>query len=261
MGREEIRAARLYIRSAEAAVNGLGICPRGASLYPFDIVALATLSKAFALSKACVRLLQADLHDEAYGLSRSVIECGLILRFLTAVPDLKDSRTRKFAAYSKFDQAYWLHNALIAFAGKPEEQQLREDAKKSGIIPRSSTSHWYGRQGFVWDVTTVDHPLDGTITVTEKRLAFAAEYHHTSDYVHCSVPAVDSYCPEEGEPFRILGASERLSQPAGNTLSIVLVHLHNSVSYALFGMGMQRPKKLDRAFQRARAKTEPEARK
>jgi hypothetical protein len=90
---EEIKKVRTYIKIAEAEINKLRIIPRLAYRYPFDSVALATLSKAFALSKACLKLLTSRLQDEAYGLSRTLVECATNLRYLTADPALQNQRT------------------------------------------------------------------------------------------------------------------------------------------------------------------------
>src|SRR5258708_3720912 len=90
----EIRMVRSYVRSVQAEVNKLGITPRFPRRFPFDCVGLATLSKAFALSKACLELLESRLPDEANGLSRSPVECATNLRYLTADPDRQDQRTR-----------------------------------------------------------------------------------------------------------------------------------------------------------------------
>src|SRR5713226_2663906 len=90
----ERRKIRKYVRTMQAEVNRLRIIPRDATKYPFDGIALATLSKVFALSNACLRLLDARLPDEAHGLSRSLVECATNLRHLTADPNLQDKRSR-----------------------------------------------------------------------------------------------------------------------------------------------------------------------
>ena len=66
----ELRKVREYLRNAERAIASLGIHARVAHKYPFDIVAMAMLSKAFALAKACLRLLSSNQPDEAHSLSR-----------------------------------------------------------------------------------------------------------------------------------------------------------------------------------------------
>jgi hypothetical protein len=46
----EIKKVSRFIRLAESEINRLGIYPRTPWMYPFDIVGLATASKAIALS-------------------------------------------------------------------------------------------------------------------------------------------------------------------------------------------------------------------
>src|SRR5271170_2941573 len=200
----EIWKVQAYVRRAEAEVNKLQIFPRAAYRYPFDIVALATVSKGFALSKACIKLLISHFPDEAYGLSRSLVECATNLRFLTSDLAHRDRRTRDFAKFHLADKAYWMYYALEAFAGKKEEAEIRRRAKQEQIVPdyKLALRPWAGPTGSVWKVTNLVHPLDGTITPMNKKLSYAADYYQASTYVHCSLPGTDAYCPEEGVPFR-----------------------------------------------------------
>jgi len=196
----EIRKIRHYVRRAEAEVNKLGITPRFPRRFPFDCVGLATLSKAFALSKACLELLESRLPDEAYGLCRSVVECATNLRYLTADPDLQDQRTHDFVKFAMADKSFWMHYALQQFAGRKEEQEILEYRKQQGIVAetKSARRHWSGVSGFVWFVTTMDHPLDAPgATPNFKKAAYAADYYQTGSFVHCSVSAVDNYFAEE----------------------------------------------------------------
>jgi hypothetical protein len=72
--RKEMAKVARFVRAAEAEINAMGIMPREPYKFPFDLVGLATLSKAFALSNACLKLLRSNHPDEAYALSRSVVE-------------------------------------------------------------------------------------------------------------------------------------------------------------------------------------------
>jgi hypothetical protein len=255
----EVRKVQAYIRKAEAEVNKLEILPRGAYRYPFDIVALATVSKGFALSKACIKLLKFGLPDEAYGLSRSLLECANNLRFLTSDPALQNQRTRAFAKFHLADKAYWMHHALDAFAGQEREAEIRKYAKQLGIAPdhKLALRPWSGPEGSAWKVTNLVHPLDGTVSAKQKRLSYAADYYQTSTYVHCSLPATDGYCPEEGVPFRVSPCSAKLAQPRESTLFIILTYLHTLIAYALFGMNVDRPARLNTLFQKALSRMKP----
>ena len=66
--RKEIDKVSRFVRAAETEINAMGILPRDPYKFPFDIVGLAAVSKAFALAKACINLLRSDLPDEAFGL-------------------------------------------------------------------------------------------------------------------------------------------------------------------------------------------------
>jgi len=255
----EIRKVQAYVRGAQAEVNKLEILPRVAYRCPFDIVALATISKGFALSRACIKLLNSQLPDEAYGLSRSLVECAANLRFLTANPIVQDQRTRDFARYALANKAYWLHYALEVFAGKAQEPEIRRYAKQQGIAPddKLARRHWSGEAGFVWAVTNIEHPLDGPVTPKHKKVSYAADYYQTSTYVHCSSPAIDAYCPEEGASFRVSPSSTKLAQPSESTLFVILINLHNLIAYALFGMNLERPARLNTLFQKTLNKMKP----
>src|SRR5262245_808098 len=111
----EINKVRAYVKAAEAAVNRVRIVTRVARKYPFDLIGLATLSKVFALSEACLSLLRAGFPDEAFGLTRSIVECSTNLRYFTTDPTLQNQRSRDYVKYALADKAFWAHYALQQF--------------------------------------------------------------------------------------------------------------------------------------------------
>jgi len=249
---DEIQKIRAYIEAAECETNNLKIIPRIKTKYAFDSIALSTVSKVFALSKACLALLDSGLPDEAYGLSRSLVECATNLRYLTEDPALQDQRTDDFIKYFLASKSFWLHYALQQFAGKKkEEQEIREHAKQLGVDAdtKSARRHWSGKNGFVWDVSVVGHPLDGPVTAEHKKVSYATDYHHTSTFVHCSQGALDNYFPEELTPFRVSPSSGKYTQPTQAALFIILIYIHSSIAYALFGLNLDRPARLNTLFE------------
>ena len=255
---QELQKIRVYLKAAEARLARLKIIPRLVYYYPFDSVGLAIVSKVFALSRACLRLLHEGLSDEAFGLSRSVVKCATNLRYLTADPCLRDRRTRDFVKYFMADKAFWAHYALEQFAGKKEEDEIREYARQQGIVPdtKPARRHWSGLSGFIWDVMNIDHPLDGPVTPKHKKISYAADYFHSSAFVHCSLPAIDNYYADEGIPFCV-SHSTGLHKTAQSTLYILAIYAHSSIAYALFGMGLDRPAQLNELFQRALTNLKP----
>ena len=247
----EIKKVSGFIRIAESEIHRLGIYPRSLWMYPFDSVSLATVSKAFALSKACLKLLSAGLPDEAFGLSRSIVECAINLRFMTAEWETRDTRVRNYVKHHLADKAFWAHHALELFAGRPEEKEIRDYMDAEGIVPdtKPASRHWSGERGFVWDTITIDHPLDGSITTKRKKISYAADYFQTSTFVHCSLPAVDNYFVEEATPFQV-STSTSLHETGQSTLFTVLLYLQSTIIYAFFGINTDRPLKLDETFEK-----------
>lgn len=247
----EIEKVRGYISTVEAEINQMSIVPRSVDEMPFESVALAALSKIVALAKASLALLEADYPDEAYGLSRSLVECATNLRYLTEEPKLRDQRTQDFTHYALADKSYWLHHAFEQFAGRPEEDEIRKYAASIGINPetKAANRHWSGVNGFVWTTALGAHPLDNPATSKpSKRMSYAVDYHQTSSFVHCAQPALDNYCPEANKPFRISPSSCEYHKSFQKVLFIIVIYVHSAIYYALFGLGLERPLQLRDQF-------------
>jgi hypothetical protein len=248
----ELRKTRAYVNRAVRELNALGILPRAAPKFPFDIVGLATLSKAFAIAKACLKLLASDCPDEAYGLSRSLVECATNLRYLTSDLSRLDKRTRDFVKFALADKAFWYHHTLEAAKTPKEKAELRAYAKQIGIVdnPKPARQHWSGQgSGFVWATTLLVHPLDGPATVDHRKKAHAVDYYQTSGFVHCSLPAIDNYFADDGVPFHVSTASGH-HETYQSTLFVLLVYIHHAIAYVLYGINADRPARLDSLFQR-----------
>jgi hypothetical protein len=183
----ELRKIRAYVNRAERELNALEILPRAAHKFPFDIVGLATLSKAFAIAEACLKLLASDCPDEAYSLSRSLVECATNLRYLTSDLSELDKRTRDFVKFALADKAFWYHHTLEVAKTPKQKAELRAYAKQMGLVdnPEPARQHWSGQgSGFVWTTTLLAHPLDGPATVDHRKKAHAVDYYQTSGFVH-----------------------------------------------------------------------------
>jgi hypothetical protein len=240
-------------------VSTLEIVPRAAHKFPFDIVGLATLSKAFAIAEACLKLLASDCPDEAYGLSRSLVEIATNLRYLTADPSQRDKRTHDFVKFAVADKAFWYHHALEAAKSPKEKAKLRAYAKQMGVAdnPKLARQHWSGQGGgFVWSTTLLDHALDGAATVDHRKKAYAVDYYLTSAFVHCSLLAIDNYFIEDGVPFH-LSTSSGHHETYQSTLFVILIHIHEAMGYVLYGLNTDRPARLDSLFQRTLEKMKP----
>ena len=242
---------RTFISDIRNAVSELRIYPRAVEGYEFDQVALGLLSKAFRLCDACLTLFDARYFDEAYGLSRSLVECAATLRHLTMNPDERDARTKIYLDYFKTEKVYWLHQARSYVTDPQILKEIEQYASKMkledvGIDPKQALKHWSGLSKFLWKVNETEHPLDlPANTQKNRKSSYGVDYHQTSQYVHCSIWSLLNYCPDIKEPYISKCRAERYDLNAQLVLFNIANYLHICCGYALFGLGIDRPSRLD----------------
>lgn len=239
----QIARVRSYCQALEAEVSRLKVRPRRFARYPFDLVGLGIVSKAFSISNALLVLLDSGFAEEAYGLSRSLVECALTLRFLTQDQDKQSKRTFSYVQFEVADKQYWMHYALQHATEKSVEEKILDHAKEFDLKadPTGIRKHWSGKEGFAWKVSIDDHPLDNVAsTELAKKSHYAVEYHATSSFVHCYSPALNNFLPEEFAEFQVKPSSGSCEKPEQKTLFVLISYLHSCVVYALFGMNLER---------------------
>jgi len=248
---DQTSLTRTYISSIRNVITELKIYPRAVKEYEFDHVALGLLSKAFRLSEACLTLFDAQYFDEAYGLSRSLVECAVTLRHLTMSSEEREARTKRYLDYFKAEKVYWLHQARSYGTDSQRLKDIEQYASKKkfedfGVGPKQAVKHWSGLSGFSWKVTECEHPLDSPSNTQEKRKRdYVVDYHQTSQYVHCSIWSLLNYCPDTKEPYAAKYCAERFDLNSQLVLVIIGNYLHVCCGYALYGLGIDRPSHLD----------------
>ena len=224
------------------------------------------MAKSLGLAKAALLLIEKGFPDEAFDLSRTLVECSVGLRYMTADADKQEERTNEFMDFGETDRNYWLHQARKYLSGSSlktieSSRQARElDAKK--LNPMRALRHWSSLRGaFIWEaMTKFDHPLDGTTNTQKQREAdYAVDYHAPSQYVHCSERGFNSY---GDDPIWIHDASDRLrvrvpEDTAQKTLYILCQYLHATVCYAFFGLNVDRPQQINKLYSRVIAQLKP----
>ncbi|MEG9433103.1 DUF5677 domain-containing protein [Terriglobus sp. ADX1] len=242
---EYIALASDFIAELRSQLNDLGVVRRVAHRYPFDHLAFELLSKTFSLCDACLSLIRDGWCNEAYGLSRSIVECALTLRYITAVPDLLIKRTMKFASASKADRRLWLHFAQAEAQSEPEKQHIARYAAEWGLYPdtKAAYDHWSGERSFAKAATEVEHPLDPSdADIGYKRIRRAFDYYYTSHFVHCSQTAMDYSKVLDGDLFAFRDDStERVPAISERCITLLISYSKQVTSYAIYGMGIVVP--------------------
>src|ERR1700761_5321902 len=103
------QVAQRYLHTIRTLICDLAIYPRFSPGYEFDQIALGIVAKAFQLSESCMRLMELQYIDEAYALSRSIVECAATLRYLTSKPEQQADRTKKYMEYFTAEKLYHLN--------------------------------------------------------------------------------------------------------------------------------------------------------
>jgi len=177
---EEVSKLRKYLDVAESALANATIIGRKPVFNKFDVVAMALVSKAFSVARACLLLLDNGFEDEAYGMSRSVAECAWTLRYLTQERGKIESRTWKYINYLILDKQFWMYHAMMNAKDEEAKSDIRAHGEELGLHddPTEVVGHWSGKNGFGWIVNQMEHPLDGPNTnVAIKSAEYAVDYH------------------------------------------------------------------------------------
>lgn len=251
-----IAALRCYIAEAKAIIEGLGIYPRRAHRYPFDLIALEHIAKVISLSESCLLLLDAGKVGEAYGLSRSVVEAALNLRHITSNREEMHSKSMEFGRYAQHVKNYWLYYVRQMRRGTFDSAEVATEVKQWELTgdPKPAREKWINTR----KTALLVHPLDTPVPLESvpsaeliKKANYALDYFQPSQYVHCSQVAMDWFVPEEGAPFTFRGPRQTVEQAQESITRILLVYLHSVIAYALWGLRIDVPSALDIVFQTA----------
>ena len=240
-------------------VEALGIIPRSPKRYPFDFIATSMMSRAAELFDACLLLVDTKKADDAFGLSRSIVEASLVLRYLTADPHQQTQRSIQFLDFSLDYKNLWLYLSLKAYAGKPEEAALNRYAAEMHLSgdPTLAYKHWSEIRNFTKEAEHLIHPLDGTEMDEElKKKLHAIDYFQACQWVHCSVISLENYVPEDNIPFVFSNSVESVWPTSKKTFHILVVYLYTTIIYSLYGMNVDRPDSMMQSYIKARTDLE-----
>jgi len=230
------------IDGLEEVVNNLRIYTRRADMYPFDTVAGEMISKAFALSRAAILMVQNGYPDEAFGLCRSLTESSIYLRYITQQKETLSERASKFLQFGIDSKAFWFHlldeNAPLTPAQREDIDRYKAD-NKIPDDPKRITQPWSEKRRLVETVSKEQHPTDTDASTEALRLKEKAiSYTDTSSYVHCTQPGLNAYTFEWKEPIIVRKSRSVKTNTAYKVCMVIHVHLRAVVRYCLFGMDL-----------------------
>ncbi|HEY4899647.1 MAG TPA: DUF5677 domain-containing protein [Terriglobales bacterium] len=190
--RSEAEHVRKFVAYAKLRVNEAWIYPP-VNAYRY-MVALALYSKAITVVEATLSLLDAGFSDEAFGMTRTLVDIYITLRYI-ANKDTED-RARLYAQFSAKNSEVWTEVTKIYWP--TNLQPLPERIKRIAATYRSPhqwSGHTVKEMALEPDTFEVD-PATGNPRVHD--FAYRVIYRWTSHYVHPTIGALRNHLVQAG---------------------------------------------------------------
>jgi len=241
---KDIQSVRELLQSVSESINSLGIYPRRNVCT--DAVLLALLSKTIRTGMATCVLIEQGFGDEAFGLSRTLIELACSARYILNDPD-SGRRSKRFIEYFAKD-----HETLTKMIQKHHPTlvpKYHADHDKMLETARTFKSPHSWHDGSVRDMVVEDDlvELDDYGQPAKWEYDYEVVYKWTSHFVHGTVVALDAHSLGPGTAFTINAGHQRIDK-AGMALFNVAMYLFKSTVLTFRGLGNEMQKDLADRF-------------
>jgi hypothetical protein len=238
-----------------------------------DRVVLALVSKAVKVAQGVISLIDAGLPEEAFGVSRTLVEIALSLRFITNRHS--ERRARRFVHYV----GKWKIQMMRRLEGltsrdakgvdqpKYTKAQLRKMMpdyklmlKWAREFPKSPAAHWSqarygknGKKGKASNARTLALEADGHERVNGAGVNWQFDYEWvyswTSQYVHATAACVESHVTEPGQAFLVQIAPHR-NRVGDSAIFNTTLYLYKILRMAFPIIGQPFPSKLSEPLEK-----------
>lgn len=190
--RSQIEHVRKFVAYAKLRVNGAWIYPP-VNAYRY-MVALVLYSKCITVAEATLALLDAGFSDEAFGMTRTLVDIFITLHYI-ANKDTED-RARRYANFSAKDSEVWTEVTKIYW---PTRLQSLPERIKSIAATYRSPHQWSGEtvKNMALEPDTVEVD-EATGNPAVHDFAYRVIYRWTSHYVHPTIGALRNHLVQAG---------------------------------------------------------------
>jgi hypothetical protein len=203
-----LRLVREYLETLASFINAEEMYPR--VIFHLDAVILALLSKALRVGQAICLLVEHGFTDEAFGLSRTLLEVSLTIRYITNKESYE--RARRFVEYYAKDHAEWTRLIQKHYPASepkyvPNHEELLEIATKY-----RSPHAWTGRgdQTSAMALESDEWEKDDSGQPVVWEFDYEVIYKWTSHFVHGTVVSLDAHALLPREPFKVFAGQDRI---------------------------------------------------
>ena len=248
------REMKRMIRKTRAFFNRSRFYPRGHVF--LDKVVLAHVSKALSTSDAIMCLVDADLPEEAFGLSRTLVEVAFNLRYITNKHS--EQRAKRFVDYYARWKMELVRRTLkhmytldakgvrVPMHTKSELRRLIRGYPKLLSLARkypnrnswTETRNRKASRGGAWKMAVEPDSYETLEGVPHKwEFDYDWIYFWTSQYVHGTVVSLDSHATLPLEPAVMTSAPGGGRHTAGLAVFNTGIYLHKILVMAFRSLG------------------------
>jgi len=196
-----VAKTRDFLERILTFVDEAVIYPR-ANIY-LDVVLLALLSKSLTVGRAVCVLAETGFPDEAFGLSRTLIDLYLTVRYISNRDQFV--RAERFARFTVKEKEGW-NTIYQKYYGKPATADL---ARLKTVLDEAkeykNPNWWTGLGGHTREMACEGDALETDASGKPATAEFDYEvmFKWTSHYVHPTASAIDSHAVLRGQRFSV----------------------------------------------------------
>lgn len=208
------------------------------------IVILALVSKTLTVGRAVCTLVETGFPAEAFGLSRTLVEIFLTVRYMGNSET--EIRTKRFAEYFAKAHEGWIkiiqkYYPATAVPNSAEHQTYLDIARSYPLA-----NEWTGIRGQIRQMAIEPDAFE--VDASRKPINFEFDYEviykWTSYFVHATVSCLESHCTEDGEIFRVHARKELDQNRGHDALFNVVAYLHKTIVAAYRAMRQDQPEEI-----------------
>lgn len=255
--RKEARFLLREIKRISSELNRADLYPRG-HVY-LDKVLLGLLSKGLTIARGICVLVENDLPQEAFGLSRSLLEVALTSRYIINLPSntQMERRATRYVHYYAKVYSEWLKRIKKHIPQHSKARNLQHEEFLAKARKYKSPYHWTlpprskkQRKLFGTNVAMMAREFDAHETLDGLPVQWDFDYEMiyfwTSQYVHGTAWALNSHGAAPLEPFRVHHNKGFDKALPGLALFNAAVFLFKLTVTTYRGLGHEQPKFLSR---------------
>jgi hypothetical protein len=221
----EVEHIRKFVAFVKTSVNNAWYYPP-LRAYRY-MVALALYSKCITVAEATIALLDSGFADEAFGLTRTLVDIFITLRYISNHDTEERARlyyeffTKDTEGWGKVIETYW-----------PQSSHALDPKTKRVAANYRSPHRWSGRHVRDMALEPDTHEIDpATGQAVIHDFAYRVIYRWTSHYVHPTIVALEGHLVQAGRDNFIVHSGRTKSMASLAVFNVAFYVCNNMVCF------------------------------